>query len=103
MLCRDDSHQAGARDLSSSPYGSRRGGESEAKLKSAAAEGEGLRSAEDATDSRSAVEVVDRLREYYKKTAPLLGYYYAKGNLQTVDGMAPMDQVAAQIAAKLPA
>ena len=57
MLCRDDSHQAGARDLSSSPYGSRRGGESEAKLKSAAAEGEGLRSAEDATDSRSAVEV----------------------------------------------
>ena len=46
---------------------------------------------------------VDRLREYYKKTAPLLGYYYAKGNLQTVDGMAPMDQVAAQIAAKLPA
>lgn len=45
----------------------------------------------------------DRLREYYKKTAPLLGYYYAKGNLQTVDGMAPMEQVAAQIGAKLPA
>lgn len=45
----------------------------------------------------------DRLREYYKKTAPLLGYYYAKGNLQTVDGMAPMEQIAAQIAAKLPA
>ncbi|WP_042247979.1 adenylate kinase [Paracoccus sp. PAMC 22219] len=45
----------------------------------------------------------DRLREYYKKTAPLLGYYYAKGSLQTVDGMAPMDQVSAQIAAKLPA
>ena len=44
-----------------------------------------------------------RLLEYYKKTAPLLGYYYAKGNLQTVDGMAPMEQVAAQIAAKLPA
>ena len=45
----------------------------------------------------------DRLREYYKKTAPLLGYYYAKGSLQTVDGMAPMDQVSAQIASKLPA
>ncbi|WP_405404420.1 adenylate kinase [Paracoccus sp. Ld10] len=45
----------------------------------------------------------DRLREYYKKTAPLLGYYYAKGNLQAVDGMAPMDQVSAQIAAALPA
>ncbi|MFN3279329.1 MAG: adenylate kinase [Paracoccus hibiscisoli] len=45
----------------------------------------------------------DRLREYYKKTAPLLGYYYAKGNLKTVDGMAAMDQVSAQIAAALPA
>ena len=45
----------------------------------------------------------DRLREYYKKTAPLLGYYYAKGDLKTVDGMAAMDQVSAQIAALLPA
>ena len=45
----------------------------------------------------------DRLREYYKKTAPLLGYYYAKGNLKTVDGMAAMDAVSAQIAAALPA
>ena len=43
----------------------------------------------------------DRLREYYKKTAPLLGYYYAKGGLRQVDGMAPVDQVAAQIAAIL--
>ncbi|WEF25099.1 adenylate kinase [Paracoccus sp. S3-43] len=40
----------------------------------------------------------DRLREYYKKTAPLLGYYYAKGDLHQVDGMAAMDEVAAQIA-----
>lgn len=38
-----------------------------------------------------------RLREYYKKTAPLLGYYYAKGDLQQVDGMAAMDSVAAEI------
>ncbi|TIW03224.1 MAG: adenylate kinase, partial [Mesorhizobium sp.] len=30
----------------------------------------------------------ERLREYYKKTAPLTGYYYAKGKLKTVDGMA---------------
>ena len=43
----------------------------------------------------------DRLREYYKKTAPLLGYYYAKGGLRQVDGIAPVDQVAAQIAAIL--
>jgi adenylate kinase len=35
----------------------------------------------------------DRLRAYYKQTAPLLGYYYAKGQLRTVDGMADMDSV----------
>jgi adenylate kinase len=39
----------------------------------------------------------ERLREYYKKTAPLIGYYYAKGMLKHVDGMAPIDQVTAQI------
>lgn len=38
-----------------------------------------------------------RLREYYKKTAPLLGYYYAKDMLQSVDGMASMDSVTEQI------
>ncbi|MDO5605426.1 MAG: adenylate kinase [Paracoccus sp. (in: a-proteobacteria)] len=43
----------------------------------------------------------DRLREYYKKTAPLLGYYYARGELTGVDGMAAMDQVAGAIAAVL--
>ena len=43
----------------------------------------------------------ERLQEYYKKTAPLLGYYYAKGELKQVDGMAAMDEVAAQIAAVL--
>ncbi|RGP38799.1 adenylate kinase [Pseudotabrizicola alkalilacus] len=39
-----------------------------------------------------------RLREYYKNTAPLTGYYYAKGNLATVDGLADMDSVSADIA-----
>lgn len=39
----------------------------------------------------------DRLREYYKKTSPLLGYYYAKGALVSVDGMAEMPVVAAAI------
>jgi adenylate kinase len=43
----------------------------------------------------------ERLREYYKKTAPLTGYYYAKKLLTTVDGMAPMDNVTAQIEAIL--
>ncbi|WP_323040414.1 adenylate kinase [Gemmobacter sp.] len=40
----------------------------------------------------------DRLREYYKKTAPLAGYYYAKGDLEQIDGMAAVDTVAASIA-----
>lgn len=49
-------------------------------------------------------EVFDeRLREYYKKTAPLIGYYYAKGLLKTVDGMAGMDEVTRQIEAVLEA
>lgn len=39
-----------------------------------------------------------RLMEYYKKTSPLLGYYYAKGGLTTVDGLAEMDTVAKAIA-----
>jgi adenylate kinase len=42
-----------------------------------------------------------RLREYYKKTAPLIGYYYAKGILNPVDGMASMDDVAAAVSAIL--
>ncbi len=32
-----------------------------------------------------------RLQAYYKETAPLIGYYYAKGKLQSVDGMADVD------------
>jgi adenylate kinase len=39
-----------------------------------------------------------RLMEYYKKTSPLIGYYYAKGDLSTVDGLAEMDAVAGAIA-----
>lgn len=39
----------------------------------------------------------ERLREYYKKTAPLTGYYYAKGLLHTVNGMASIDEVTAEI------
>lgn len=39
-----------------------------------------------------------RLMAYYKQTSPLVGYYYAKGDLKTVDGLASMDEVAASIA-----
>ncbi|WP_166461779.1 adenylate kinase [Paracoccus alkanivorans] len=42
-----------------------------------------------------------RLLEYYKKTSPLIGYYYAKGKLAPVDGLADIDEVAAQIGAAL--
>ena len=42
-----------------------------------------------------------RLLAYYKQTSPLIGYYYAKGDLQSVDGLASMDEVAASIAACL--
>ncbi|MAS07519.1 MAG: adenylate kinase [Ahrensia sp.] len=43
-------------------------------------------------------EVFDeRLREYYKKTAPLTGYYYAKGMLKNVDGMDTIEGVTSQI------
>ncbi|SLN51522.1 Adenylate kinase [Aquimixticola soesokkakensis] len=38
-----------------------------------------------------------RLMEYYKKTSPLIGYYYAKGDLRPVDGLASPDNVADQI------
>ena len=40
----------------------------------------------------------ERLQEYYKKTSPLLGYYYAKGGLSQVDGMAAMADVSEAIA-----
>ncbi|MCB1381528.1 MAG: adenylate kinase [Notoacmeibacter sp.] len=43
----------------------------------------------------------ERLKEYYKKTAPLTGYYYAKRQLKTVDGMDSIDGVTAQIGAIL--
>jgi adenylate kinase len=39
-----------------------------------------------------------RLREYYKNTAPLIGYYWAKKSLNQIDGMAEMDVVSAAIA-----
>ena len=35
-----------------------------------------------------------RLMEYYKKTSPLIGYYYAKGQLSSIDGLAEVEAVA---------
>lgn len=42
-----------------------------------------------------------RLMEYYKKTSPLLGYYYAKGDLKSVNGLGSMEQVRDEIGAVL--
>ncbi|WP_337269840.1 adenylate kinase [Oryzifoliimicrobium ureilyticus] len=41
--------------------------------------------------------VVTRLSAYYRETSPLIGYYYAKGKLKTVDGMADIDKVSAEV------
>lgn len=49
-----------------------------------------------ADDNEDALK--QRLMEYYKKTSPLIGYYYAKGKLTSVDGLAEMDDVSAAIA-----
>jgi adenylate kinase len=42
-----------------------------------------------------------RLEVYYANTAPLLGYYGGQGKLKTLDGMAPIGEVTAQVAAIL--
>ncbi|AJD40946.1 adenylate kinase [Rhizobium sp. SEMIA 4085] len=38
-----------------------------------------------------------RLQVYYKETSPLIGYYYAKGKLKSVDGMADIDRVTGEV------
>lgn len=42
-----------------------------------------------------------RLMEYYKKTSPLMGYYFAFDLLKRVDGMADLPVVKAQVGALL--
>ncbi|CAH0340455.1 adenylate kinase [Rhizobium sp. CECT 9324] len=49
----------------------------------------------------NAETVRTRMSAYYKETAPLLGYYYAKGKLHSVDGMGEIDAVTAEIDAIL--
>ena len=46
--------------------------------------------------------VTRRLMVYYRETSPLVGYYYCKGNLRTVDGMGSIETVAAAIERHLP-
>lgn len=65
------------------------------RAKEAVAAGKEARADDNAESMRT------RLAEYYKKTSPLLGYYYAKGNLKSIDGLAPIDDVKASLAAAL--
>ena len=52
-----------------------------------------------ADDNEESLKI--RLMAYYKQTSPLIGYYHAKGDLKSVDGLASMDEVGASIAAIL--
>lgn len=63
----------------------------------AAAAGQPVR----ADDNEESLKV--RLMAYYKQTSPLIGYYHAKGNLKSVDGLGSMDAVKLDIAGVLDA
>jgi adenylate kinase len=65
------------------------------RAEEAAAAGQPVR----ADDNEEAVR--HRLTEYYRKTSPLIGYYHAKGQLATVDGLGEIEDVKAAIAAVL--
>jgi adenylate kinase len=45
----------------------------------------------------NAETVTTRMMAYYRETSPLIGYYFCRGNLHAVDGMAPIDEVAGAI------
>ncbi len=52
-----------------------------------------------ADDNEESLKI--RLMEYYKKTSPLIGYYYHAGDLKSVDGLGSIDDVSAEIDALL--
>ncbi|MDF3414460.1 adenylate kinase [Sulfitobacter sp. M57] len=54
-----------------------------------------------ADDNEESLKI--RLMAYYKQTSPLIGYYYAKGMLKQVDGLAEINAVQTSIAAVLDA
>ena len=62
-----------------------------------AARGEPLR----ADDNAEALK--KRIDAYRRQTAPLIGYYSGRGMLRTIDGMAPIEEVSAALAAVLEA
>jgi adenylate kinase len=54
-----------------------------------------------ADDNEESLKI--RLMAYYKDTSPLIGYYYAKGQLQQVDGLGSIENVGDDIAKALKA
>ncbi len=52
-----------------------------------------------ADDNEESLKI--RLMEYYKKTSPLIGYYYHAGDLKAVNGLGTIDEVKAEISAIL--
>jgi adenylate kinase len=50
-------------------------------------------------DNAEAMRV--RLMAYYRNTAPLIGYYHAKGKLRSVDGLGEIGTIAGEIRARL--
>jgi len=52
-------------------------------------------------ESGRQIALAHRLGVYYKNTAPLLDFYREQGKLKSVDGMAPVETVTAQVAAVL--
>ena len=67
----------------------------EGRLAETQARGEAIR----ADDNPESFKI--RLDAYRGQTAPLVEYYRGRGQLQTVDGMAPIDEVSAAIDAAL--
>ena len=57
----------------------------------AAAAGQPVR----ADDNAESLKI--RLMAYYKQTSPLIGYYYAKGDLSPINGLGEIDVVAKAI------
>jgi adenylate kinase len=49
----------------------------------------------------TAQTLAHRLSVYYRNTAPLIDFYRAQGKLRTLDGMAPVEAVTAQVSAAL--
>ena len=60
-----------------------------------------LRESEELAFDDNEESLKTRLMEYYKKTSPLIGYYYHAGALKPVNGLGEIEEVAAEISEAL--